>query len=468
MLFPRDPARYTMFEVFGMKYHRRSFSTVFPIALAFISAACDAGGGGAEDAALDHPDSTPGIDAWVGTDGGAYEDSGGLDAGFIGDVTYYEDVRPVLARHCVPCHVAGGAGPFPLDTYETAAPLATRIMQVTRDRIMPPWPADNSGDCHTFRDARWLDDQELALLASWDAQREPMGDPATPRPVVPPLPTLDPPTSMIQTPVYSPGTAGNDDYRCFVVPGVSATDTYLTGHQVEPGNAAMVHHVIVYAPNDAAAATAAQSRDHGTGYPCFGGPGVDASPVVIWAPGSGATRYPEGTGVRLRGGAPFIIQVHYNLLANRGSDQTRIRLATNRSATNALIWSLADYGLSLPPRMADVSTSYTQDLSSVLGGANLPITIYGHFPHMHTLGTEIRIDHRIPSGAEQCLVDIPRWNFNWQMVYFYETPVTISSLDALRITCSYDTRSQTSQVSWGEGTEDEMCINFFYVVVGGS
>lgn len=450
-----------------MKFYRSLFAAL-PIVLGLVSGACDAaeaGDGG--DAAMGVPDTGTTIDGQMQLDGAApLEDSGGLDAGeLVSGVTYYEHVRPVLTRNCVPCHVAGGVGPFPLDTYETAAPLATRIMQVTRDRIMPPWPGDNSGECHTFRDARWLSDEELGLLAAWDAAGEPMGDPATPAPPAPPVPTLAPPTSTIQTPVYTPPASGNDDYRCFVVSGVSATDTFLTGHQVEPGNRAMVHHVIVYAPNDDAAANAARSRDSGAGYSCFGGPGVNASPVVIWAPGSGATLYPEGTGVRLRGGAPLIIQVHYNLLANRRSDQTRIRLKTSASAINALIWSLADYDMSLAPRMASVSTSHSQNLSSVLSG-DQTITIYGHFPHMHTLGTEIRVDHQVPSGAEQCLIDLPRWNFNWQMVYFYETPIVISSLDTLRLTCTYDTRTQTSQVRWGEGTEDEMCINFFYVVVG--
>jgi hypothetical protein len=358
-----------------------------------------------------------------------------------------------------------------LDSYDATAPLATRIMEVTRDRIMPPWLADNSGACNTWRDARWLSARELALLAAWDEQGEPMGDPSTPEPVVPPLPTLTGSVSTIQTEMYTPDDSRTDDYRCFVVDAVSTTDTYLTGYEVHPGNTASVHHVIVYAPTDASAGTAARANDAdeaGPGYTCFGAAGVNAYPVVLWAPGGGATLFPEGTGVRLTGGLPLIIQVHYNLLANGDPDQTSVDLQTAGSATNARILPIGDYDMTIAPRMASVSTSHTQDLSALTRGFDVPLTIYGEFPHMHTLGRQLRVD-RIPDGggAEQCLVDVPRWDFNWQLAYFYETPITISSLDSLRITCTYDTRDRDAPVSWGEGTQDEMCLNFFYVVVAG-
>ncbi len=386
-----------------------------------------------------------------------------------GTVTYFGDVRPVLAEHCVGCHSVGGIGPFALDTYESAARLATRIKETTRDRIMPPWPADNSGECNTFSGARWLDDAELAILAAWDEQGEPMGDPSTPAPTVPSLPTLTGSTSTIETPVYAPSTSASDDYRCFVVDAVQATDTYLTGFQVRPGNSTMVHHVIVYAPVNGSAANAARSQDTGTGYPCFGGAGVNAYPVALWAPGSGATHYPENTGIRLIGGMPLIIQVHYNLLAaGDGTDQTRVDLETAARATNAGIVSVADLGLMLPPRVESVSTTHTENLSVLTGGADISLTIYGMFPHMHTLGRELRVEHLPHDSTEsQCLIDVPRWNFNWQLSYFFETPITISSLDSLRITCTYDTRDRTLPVTWGEGTQDEMCINFLYVVAGG-
>jgi hypothetical protein len=188
----------------------------------------------------------------------AAPDSGtepGVDAEVpLGDVTYYEDVRPILAQRCGSCHVAGGIGGFAFDSYETAAAIATRISQVTRDRIMPPYLANDSGECQDFRDSRWLSDRELDTLAAWDEQGEPMGDPATPEPEILPLPTLDGLVTRVDTGVdYAPDTTGPDDYRCFVVEAPFDTEYFLTGYEVHPGNAATVHHVIAFAPFDQAA-----------------------------------------------------------------------------------------------------------------------------------------------------------------------------------------------------------------------
>ncbi|MBM4374822.1 MAG: cytochrome c [Deltaproteobacteria bacterium] len=80
--------------------------------------------------------------------------------------TYHEHIAPILAEHCVSCHESGGIGPFPLDNYGDAASVAALIKKLTGNRTMPPFLADNSGECHTFDGARWLSDAELATLAA--------------------------------------------------------------------------------------------------------------------------------------------------------------------------------------------------------------------------------------------------------------------------------------------------------------
>ncbi|MBN8615428.1 MAG: hypothetical protein J0L92_32835, partial [Deltaproteobacteria bacterium] len=86
---------------------------------------------------------------------------------------YEEDVRPIVHARCVGCHRAGQIAPFALDTYESVAPLATRIAEVTRARTMPPFLAEASGACGTYRDARWLTEPEIDTLARWAAAGAP-------------------------------------------------------------------------------------------------------------------------------------------------------------------------------------------------------------------------------------------------------------------------------------------------------
>lgn len=378
-----------------------------------------------------------------------------------GQVTYYEDIRPILAANCLRCHNSDGIAPFGLESYEEAVIVSERMRNATRDRIMPPYLVDASGDCNEFQNPARLTDEEIALIAAWHEQGNPMGDPSTPAPEVVPPPTLDGTVATIDLGTeYEPNVEVDDDYRCFVVN--APRGGFVTGYEVHPDNAAIVHHVIVYAPQDASAgmdAVSADTGEAGPGYTCFGGPGVNAYPVVLWAPGGGATNFPRGTGVEVDETIPLVIQVHYNLQAGEGLDRTRIDMEFADSATPAYIVPIANLGFSLPPRMESVSSSDTWSLSS------LPVTVraYGTFPHMHTRGRALRVDQVFADGTEACMTDVPRWDFQWQLAYWYDTPIRISPDDQVRITCTWNTMDASDTLTWGEGTEDEMCLNYFYV-----
>jgi hypothetical protein len=397
-------------------------------------------------------------------DAGALPDAfvaSGEDASTAGGVTYHGHLRPIIASNCQSCHVAGGVAPFPLTTYEEVTTWGSRLVDVTRDRIMPPYLADNSGDCQSFRDARWLSDGEIATFAAWYEGGMLEGDPATPPPEVVPPPRLTGAVTTLDIGVdYAPRAGLSDDYRCFLV---ESPGGFVTGYDVHPGNAATVHHVIVYEPSDDGAGDEARANDAaeaGPGYTCFGGAGVSAFPVVLWAPGGGATIFPRGTGVQISPSRPLVVQIHYNVLGGMGTDRTRVDIQTVASATPAYIAPLVDSTFNIPPRTPSYSSSDEQSLSAIPRGVTL--RAYGSFPHMHTMGTSLRVE-RVTAGGNECLLDVPRWDFNWQLAYWYETPIRVTRDDTVRITCEWNSMTRDTNTTWGEGTEDEMCLNFFYV-----
>lgn len=377
-------------------------------------------------------------------------------------VTYHRDVRPVLERHCLACHRDGGIAPFALDSAAAAAPFAGQIVDSTVAREMPPFPVDNTGECHSFRDARWLTDEELATLAAWADQGAPEGDPAD-APAEQPAPAgLDGEVRTIEMAApYTPNAGLDDDYRCFLVDGAAAPegDTFVTGFDVHPGNPRIVHHVIVYTPRNADAvdqARALDAADPGEGYTCFGTAQVAAGVAVAWAPGGVPTRYPEGLGVRLEAGAPVIVQMHYNTLAGPGmSDRTAIDLrVVAGGVTPARFSGVGDIDLALPPGEPVVETAATLPLPGMSAGH--PIRVHGVFPHMHTLGRSLDIE--LAGDEAACLIRVPRYEFHWQLLYFYDQPVDLAADQPLTITCRYDTRTRTEVTGWGEGTMDEMCL----------
>jgi hypothetical protein len=101
--------------------------------------------------------------------------------------------------------------------------------------------------------------------------------------------------------------------------------------------------------------------------------------------------------------------------------------------------------------------------------------------HMHYVGTDIRLDIERPFSAsqplEECLVHTPQWDFNWQRMYTYDTPIDQlpkgKAGDILKLTCHYDNSmgnpfvkkaleeqglSAPVDVVLGEETLNEMCL----------
>lgn len=399
---------------------------------------------------------TPGRDgATPGTDSGPT----------TGEPTYYGEVDDLLAAHCWGCHSAdaGGIAPFVLDSYESASAAAGAVAAATAARTMPPFFAVNDGSCEHFEDGgRWLTDAEIATLGTWAAHGAPMGDPSSPPPDRMQVPHIDAPDVTITMPEPYTQQIEANEIRCFVTDPHVTTDTFVTAYEVLPGTPSVVHHVIVYEPETDAAATTAdgmQGSDGHPGYRCDGGPVVPGHPIALWAPGSHRTAYPAGTGLALPAGRRLIIQVHYNDSTSGGprADQTSIAFETTASvAQPAQMLLLNQTDITLPPRATSTTTAQKTLRVPAAG------RVWGVFPHMHVTGRHLGLTLESTAGTS-CALDVQRWDFNWQQAYFYSTPIDVRAGDRISIECQYDTSSRDVTTSFGEGTEDEMCLSFFYV-----
>jgi hypothetical protein len=408
-------------------------------------------------------------------------------------VTYWQDVAPILTSRCVSCHQAGGVAPFRLDTYAAAALRSPAVTVAVKARQMPPWLAKGDGTCGDFQDSRWLSDDEIRTIERWGQDGLVEGTPRNDL-KLPDVPALSA-TTEVTTPPYRPEPQGGtrshaDDYRCFLVDAKLPVENYLTGYEVLPGTPAMIHHVLLMTvdgekvtmsgrPNrEVIGALDAASPDR-EGWPCYGlaGDGVDVAGIPItWAPGMGVVHYPDRTGVRVKPETMLVMQVHYNLgnPSVRGSeDTTRIRLRFEPFVARIGTFDLADNFLRtittptpavLPPGQKRVDYTWEIDYDRTMTALRAPfLELYGVFPHMHGFGRTERVEV-IKAGATTCATDVPAWNFDWQLYYFYRQPIRVDAGDKIRVTCSFDTSSRTEPVLPGWGTENEMCMAGLYLV----
>jgi len=87
--------------------------------------------------------------------------------------TYYEEIRPLLQKHCASCHSGVGPAPVNLMRYAEAVSWSNSIARQVLHRRMPPWlPEDGIG---AFAHARTLDDRETDMLVDWAIGLAPEG-----------------------------------------------------------------------------------------------------------------------------------------------------------------------------------------------------------------------------------------------------------------------------------------------------
>ncbi|MCB9743996.1 MAG: hypothetical protein H6740_15455 [Alphaproteobacteria bacterium] len=385
--------------------------------------------------------------------------------------TYTGDVAPILRERCESCHSPGQVAPFPLNSYDDVAVIGESVAVSVETRSMPPWLADPA--CNSYEDSRWLDDGEIATIRAWVDAGMPEGDPALALdPYSPPDPHLDGVTHSVSVPTaYAPDfETAEDDYRCFIVDPEVAEDGFITGFEILPGDPEIVHHVILYMPASADAgrqALALDQADDGPGYTCFGDAGVDASMLAAWAPGSWTVEYPEGTGIAIPAGRPIVIQMHYNDAGGPNPvDDTEIGLRVVPEVDHELFsFFWLNGSLRIPPGEEAHLEETTQRVNRYTGNLDGQLYLHAILPHMHNLGSSLQQSLMNEDGSETCLVDVPRWDFNWQLTYTFEDPVPFTSDDLMRLGCTFDSSGRSETTTWGEGTSDEMCLTAMFVTL---
>lgn len=402
--------------------------------------------------------------------------------------TYSKEVARIMQSKCQGCHRPGDIAPFSLQNFEEVSPYVEDIRRVVDSRRMPPWkPVAGYGD---FAAVRALSDEERKTILDWIDAGAPEGDRGE-LPEAPP-PTRDwplgDPDLVLQMPeAYSP-PLGKDMYRCFVIPTGLEENRFVSAIDVLPGVRSSVHHVILYL-DTTGDAERLDREEEGPGYTCYGGPGTSIVPSASnlslgsllsigatlggWAPGQRPQFLPKGIGMYLDARAKIVMQVHYYSTRRVGEDQTRLGLYFNREPVERRLLWLPVLPLDERGRLSMQIPAGEKDVEIKASFTTPPLPLFdvsliAIYPHMHLLGRKIALELQRRGEDPEPLIRIDDWNFNWQGSYTYSKPVKAPAGSTVRLACTYDNTidnpynpaKEPRLVTWGEGTEDEMCLAF--------
>jgi len=91
--------------------------------------------------------------------------------------------------------------------------------------------------------------------------------------------------------------------------------------------------------------------------------------------------------------------------------------------------------------------------------------LYTLTPHMHYRGRSFRFTAHYPSGIDEILLDVPRYDFNWQNIYLLKEPKWLPAGTVINMEAHFDNSADnplnpdpTQTVYWGDQTWDEMML----------
>jgi hypothetical protein len=368
-------------------------------------------------------------------------------------ITWHNRISRILQQNCLECHRSEGVGPFPLETLAQVSAHAPMIRQVVSDKSMPPWFAEHDNlPHHRWANDRSLSSLDLQHLLHWLDHGRPEGNPEDA-----PLPRSFPsswqfgqPDAVVQIPkpihIKSSGVMG---YQNILVEWEHETDHWVQGYEIQPTDRSVVHHVLVNV-SEPGEDPRSRGMDGVGGY------------WAAYVPGNTGHIYPAGFARKLPAKASIRFQIHYTPNGSETQDQLRLGLHFAEKPPQYVVRTipLAKTNLNIPPQ----NPSHTESLSRPVP---IDIPVLAFMAHMHVRGKAFRFDLTSPDGTHQTLLNIPSYDFNWQLRYQPAQPLVLPKDSTVRITAVYDNSSNnpanpdpSQTVRWGEQTHEEMLIGY--------
>ncbi len=424
-----------------------------------------------------------------------------------------------------------GALHWKMDTARDASQVSDGIRTVTQSGYMPPRPASDVGVplAHVNTLTKQQIDTLAAWARAGGRLDVPASTKLTPTKEAQALqPRQD---KVMRVPTYTGSLERDNDYRCFVLQPDITTTKYMTGYTFLPDQVEELHHAQVFhvSSEQAANGEAMSGKDGQPGWSCYGSPALrGAKPeqvpgrtknrdigfagqqnlVAGWVPGQNPVIYPNNAGILMNPGDALVLQIHYHYDDEVTPDQSGLAIqlddptpaskalrvvnplapvelpcapgATeplcNRSA--AIADNIQKFGTNDEDALLSLCHTTAQDLAAQSDGTHARTscaltvpesgTIIGVFGHEHTLGKTFRLTLDPQTPQQKILLDIPNWNFDWQMNYELATPLHVTAGEPLQMDCTWDRsldpERQPRYIVFAEDTESEMCFGTYALI----
>jgi mono/diheme cytochrome c family protein len=396
-----------------------------------------------------------------------------------GPPTFYRDVLPVLQANCQECHRPSGANyggmraPMAFSTFEETRPWAKSIALQVASREMPPWDADARHN-GTFANERVLSEGEIETLVRWASSGAAAGEIAD----APPPRTFEAsggwligePDLVVAMPEpYFVADEVEDLYAAFsvvVTEEMLPEDRWVIAFQCQP-DSDVIHHFNLHLLEPGADGALPPPPE----FPQDGQIAPQGAGRYMGGVSSGteANRYPPGYGFLLKRGSRVTFDIHYHKEPGAGTgvwDRSTIGF-------KFVDGPLKDLNGGLTPMMNFTFAIPANDPSYQVGPieqvATHDVDVIALMPHMHMRGKAAKFEAFYPDGTSEILLEVPRYDFSWQTVYYFEQIKRIPKGTRVEYTAWYDNSPEkaarygfdaSETVRFGQPSTAEMMMGF--------
>ena len=411
--------------------------------------------------------------------------------------TFAKDVAPILFDNCASCHRPGDIAPMSLLSYREVRPWSRAIKEKVVSREMPPWHAEPGGV--PIRNIRSLSQAQIDTIVAWVDGGATMGDEAD----LPPQPTFSddewhhpsgrPPDHILPTPVEIQIPAeGELPYFTLYSELPFDDDIFAEAIEMLPSNRSVVHHLSVnvttlpagtvivegqpYGPDGVRLTDEEMRAARGSVSNALGG----STKLICFVPGRGFEMFRPGVAKRVPARQFLQWSLHYNVTGRPETDRSRIGIWVSQAPVTHEMLSrtigsplpttpdrtlpVVVNGEEVPRRSVPVIPPHTDNWAITMQtDIAEPITFYAISPHMHLRGKDMRFRLIWPDGRDEVLLDVPRYDFNWQTEFELVEPMRIPAGSRLIVEGHYDNSlnnrynpAPDKEVYWGEQSWDEM------------
>jgi len=425
--------------------------------------------------------------------------------------TFHKDVLPILQKRCQTCHRPGNIAPMSFLTYESTRPWAKAMKTAVVTRKMPPWSADPQYG-HFSNDPS-LTQSEIDTITKWaDGGALPGNEKDAPPGIQWPANgwTTQPDIVLKGVPYTVPAHSKNDvvEWMTLTTPSGLTKDTWVTSVEIKPSELSVTHHICIsfvpHRPNvnyntllwvdkqrdDAGVEVAPSERKFAL--PTADGKGIELPARVRQTAGAntseegggrvgiGFTCYVPGRALSdfrpfhaallVPAGYDLNWTIHYTPSGTARTDRPEIGLTVAQTEPEHLL--IESFGGTDPSKFAippnDPNYAPAPSEATFLTDAEL----VWMSPHMHLRGKDMTYKLIFPDGREQTVLNVPRYDFNWQLGYDLAQPIKIPKGTKLIVSGHYDNSTNNKfnpdpsrTVYQGNMTWEEMFAPFFAITV---